>query len=63
MDKSFNCIFTNCNNWFYFSKQVKAMFSIEIVAIMFIIGGIVFFNCENFIKEKNSYFRCWRCYL
>lgn len=29
---------------FLFSSQVKAMFSLEIVATMFIIGGIVFFN-------------------
>ena len=37
---------------FIFSKQIKAMFSIEIVAWMFIIGGIVFLIVEKFYDEK-----------
>ncbi|MGB5920355.1 undecaprenyl-diphosphate phosphatase [Arcobacter sp.] len=40
---------------FLFSHQVKAMFSIEIVAIMFIIGGIVFLIVEKFYDEKKSH--------
>ena len=37
---------------FLFADQVKAMFSIEIVAWMFIIGGIVFLIVEKFYDEK-----------
>jgi len=40
---------------FLFSHQVKAMFSIEIVAIMFIIGGIIFLIVEKFYDEKKSH--------
>ena len=40
---------------FIFSKQVKAMFSIEIVAWMFIIGGIVFLIVERFYKENETH--------
>jgi len=40
---------------FIFSKQVKAMFSIEIVAWMFIIGGIVFLIVERFYNEKTTH--------
>ncbi len=40
---------------FLFSHQVKAMFSIEIVATMFIIGGIVFLIVEKFYDEKKSH--------
>ena len=40
---------------FIFSKQIKAMFSIEIVAIMFIIGGIIFLIVEKFYNEKESH--------
>ncbi len=40
---------------FLFSKQVKAMFSIEIVAVMFIIGGIVFLIVEKFYKEETTH--------
>ena len=39
---------------FLFSSQIKELFSINIVAIMFIIGGILFLIVEKFfIKEKN----------
>ena len=40
---------------FLFSKQVKAMFSIEIVAYMFIIGGIIFLIVEKFYNEKETH--------
>ncbi|PLY10562.1 MAG: undecaprenyl-diphosphatase [Arcobacter sp.] len=40
---------------FIFSHQVKAMFSIQIVAIMFIIGGIIFLIVEKFYDEKESH--------
>lgn len=35
-----------------FHKQIKALFSIEIVAAMFIIGGIVFLIVEYFQKSR-----------
>lgn len=37
---------------FLFSAQVKALFSLEIVAIMFIVGGIVFLIVEKFYDES-----------
>jgi len=37
---------------FLFSKQVKALFSLEVVAIMFIIGGIIFLIVEKFYDES-----------
>ncbi len=37
---------------FLFSKQVKALFSLEIVAVMFIIGGIIFLIVEKFYDES-----------
>lgn len=33
---------------FLFSSQIKALFSIEVVAVMFIIGGIIFLLVEKF---------------
>jgi len=33
---------------FVFSHQVKALFSVEIVAIMFIVGGVIFLLVEKF---------------
>ncbi len=38
---------------FIFSDEVKAMFNIKIVAIMFIVGGVVFLILEKFYKEEN----------
>jgi len=35
-----------------FHKQIKAMFTVEIVAIMFIVGGLVFLIIEYFQKNK-----------
>ena len=40
---------------FVFSHQIKEMFSIQIVAIMFIIGGIVFLFAEKYYNEEKSY--------
>ncbi len=40
---------------FIFSSQIKAMFDIKIVAIMFIIGGIVFLVVEKFYKETENH--------
>ena len=40
---------------FIFSKQVKAMFSIDIVAWMFIIGGIIFLIVEKFYNEQKTH--------
>ncbi|MBP7742073.1 MAG: undecaprenyl-diphosphate phosphatase [Aliarcobacter sp.] len=40
---------------FLFSSQVKALFSIEIVAWMFIVGGIVFLIVEKFYDEKATH--------
>ena len=39
---------------FIFSKQVKELFSIEVVAIMFIVGGIVFLIVENVISTSSD---------
>lgn len=38
-----------------FSTQIKAMFDIKIVAIMFIVGGIVFLIVEKFYKETKNH--------
>ena len=40
---------------FIFSSQIKAMFDIKIVAIMFIVGGIVFLIVEKFYTEKEHF--------
>jgi undecaprenyl-diphosphatase len=40
---------------FLLSKQVKELFSIEIVAWMFIIGGIVFLIVEKYYNEKETH--------
>ena len=40
---------------FMFSTQVKAMFSIEIVAVMFIIGGIIFLIVEKYYDEQKAH--------
>lgn len=40
---------------FIFSNQIKELFSIQIVAIMFIVGGIIFLVVEKyFIKEDKT---------
>ncbi len=40
---------------FIFASQVKAMFDIKIVAIMFIVGGVVFLIVEKFYKETDEH--------
>ncbi len=35
-----------------FSHQIKALFSVKVVAIMFIVGGVVFLILEYFQKDK-----------
>ncbi len=42
---------------FIFSKQIKALFSVDVVAWMFIIGGIIFLIVEYFYKEKEHYIK------
>lgn len=37
---------------FLFAKQIKALFSVEVVATMFIIGGVVFLIAEKYYKPK-----------
>lgn len=38
---------------FLFSKEIKALFSLEIVAVMFIVGGIVFLVVEKFFIHED----------
>ena len=40
---------------FLFAKEIKALFDIEIVAYMFIIGGIIFLIVERFYKEEEKH--------
>lgn len=37
---------------FLFHKQIKAMFTTDIVAVMFIVGGVIFLIVEYFHKDK-----------
>jgi len=37
---------------FFFHKQIKAMFSVEVVATMFIVGGLVFLLVEYLQRNK-----------
>ena len=37
---------------FLFAKQIKTLFSVEVVAIMFIMGGIIFLIVERYYKKK-----------
>ncbi|MDH3326702.1 MAG: undecaprenyl-diphosphate phosphatase [Gammaproteobacteria bacterium] len=39
---------------FLFHKQIKELFSVEVVAIMFIIGGLIFLIVEYFYKEGTT---------
>lgn len=39
---------------FLFASQIKELFSVNIVATMFIIGGIIFLIVERFFIEENS---------
>ena len=40
---------------YIFKDQIKALFSVEVVAIMFIVGGIIFLLVEWFYREEKSY--------
>ncbi len=40
---------------FIFSSQIKALFSIEVVAIMFIVGGIAFLLIEKFFIPQETH--------
>jgi undecaprenyl-diphosphatase len=40
---------------YIFKDQIKALFSVEVVAVMFIIGGIIFLIVEHFYKEEKSH--------
>ncbi|SFV62955.1 Undecaprenyl-diphosphatase [hydrothermal vent metagenome] len=40
---------------FIFKDQVKALFSVQVVAWMFIIGGIIFLIVEHFYQEKEAH--------
>jgi undecaprenyl-diphosphatase len=40
---------------YIFKDQIKALFSIEVVAIMFIIGGVIFLIIEHYYKEEKSH--------
>lgn len=40
---------------FLFAKEIKTLFNIEIVAYMFIIGGIIFLIVEKFYKEEEKH--------
>jgi undecaprenyl-diphosphatase len=40
---------------FLFSHQIKALFDVKIVAVMFIVGGIIFLIVEKFYQEKETH--------
>ncbi|MCF6174097.1 MAG: undecaprenyl-diphosphate phosphatase [Campylobacteraceae bacterium] len=40
---------------FIFRHQIKELFSIQIVSIMFIVGGVIFLIVEKFYKEKEHF--------
>lgn len=40
---------------FIFSSQIKELFNIQIVAIMFIIGGVIFLIVEKFFIKEDSH--------
>ncbi len=42
---------------FIFRHQVQALFSVKIVATMFIIGGIIFLIVEKYYKEKDHFIK------
>lgn len=41
---------------FLFSSQIKELFSINIVAVMFIVGGVAFLIVEKFFIDEKSHF-------
>ena len=42
---------------FIFRHQIKELFSIQIVAIMFIVGGVIFLIVEKFYREKEHFIK------
>ncbi len=40
---------------YLFKDQIKVLFSVEVVATMFIVGGIVFLFAEYYYREEKSY--------
>ena len=40
---------------FLFAKQIKTLFSVEVVSIMFIMGGIIFLIVEKYYKRKEHF--------
>lgn len=40
---------------FLFSKQIKALFSVDVVATMFIVGGVIFLVAEKYYKPKEHF--------
>lgn len=44
-----------CAVGFIFSTQIKELFSINVVAIMFIIGGIIFLIVEKFFMQEKTH--------
>ena len=40
---------------FIFVKQIKALFSVDVVAVMFIVGGIIFLVAEKYYKPKEHF--------
>lgn len=40
---------------FLFSDQIKAIFSVNVVATMFIVGGVIFLVLEYFYKESSAH--------
>jgi len=40
---------------FIFAKQIKMLFSVEIVAVTFILGGIIFLIIEKYYKKKEHF--------
>jgi undecaprenyl-diphosphatase len=40
---------------FIFSDQIKALFSVEVVGVMFIVGGVIFLIVERFYNEEASH--------
>ncbi len=41
---------------YIFAEQIKSLFSIEVVAIMFIVGGVIFLIVEKFFIKENHPF-------
>ncbi len=40
---------------FIFRHQIKALFSVKVVAVMFIVGGLIFLIIEKFYKKKEHH--------